>query len=90
MVAGAVGPDRTGATSVTAAGRATLFLVMAWLLAAVALLAIQGMLGAYLLAVGRCDPNRARAPGAGPLASRPLLLRPADPATAARALPGGR
>jgi predicted alpha/beta hydrolase len=52
MVAGAVGPHRTGATSVTAAGRGALFLVVAWLLAAVALLAIQGMLGAYLLAVG--------------------------------------
>ena len=74
----------------TAAGGAALFLVVAWLLAAVALLAIQGMLGAYLLAVGA-----ATLAGLGLRAlvrwhRAPLLLRPADPASAARALPGGR
>ena len=43
MVAGAVGPDRTGATAVSAAGGALFY--GGWLLAAVALLAIRGMLG---------------------------------------------
>jgi hypothetical protein len=37
---------------VTSAGRAALFLVVAWLLAAVALLAIQGMLLAWAGAAG--------------------------------------
>jgi len=37
---------------VTAAGRAALFLVLSWLLAAVALLAIQGMLLAWAGAAG--------------------------------------
>jgi hypothetical protein len=36
----------------TGPGRAALLLVVAWLLAAVALLAIQGMLVPYLVAVG--------------------------------------
>ena len=52
MVAGAVGPDHAGAAVVTSAGRAALLLVIAWLLAAVALLAVQGLLVGYLLAVG--------------------------------------
>jgi hypothetical protein len=37
---------------VTSAGRAALFLVVAWLLAAVALLAVQGMLLAWAGAAG--------------------------------------
>jgi hypothetical protein len=46
-VAGAVGRGRAGAAVMTSAGRAALLLVVAWLLVAMALLAIQGMLLAW-------------------------------------------
>jgi threonine/homoserine/homoserine lactone efflux protein len=71
----------------TGPGRAAMLVVVAWLLGAVALLAAQGVLVPYLLAVGA-----ATLAGLGLRALVRQQRGPLDPgaATAARTLPGGR